>query len=318
VWAVGAAGQPLSPRPLLVHWNGRAWRRVPAPRLPGASDLAGVAMTSARNGWAVGEYAATAVGPDLSGKPLILRWNGHRWTQVRSRGLGGGFLTGVAATSARAAWAVGTTRTQGPLIAAWHGTTWKRLRAPAGVVGVVGVAATSPRAVFVTGFDRRLRPVIIRWNGSGWRKLAVPLAARAQIYLPAIAASSARSAWAVGTNGRMAPAVYHWGGSAWRKVTAPVPDVGLDGVAARSGHDVWAAGEKKVGRHVKPGVIHWNGRAWTMARTPRLPGDGLLTSVAAISARSAWAVGSTGMSDTSYESIALILRWNGVAWKRVL
>ena len=56
--------------------------------------------------------------------------------------------------------------------------------------------------------------------------------------------------------------------------------------------------------------MHWNGTAWRQVTSP----GGGLSGVAATSARSAWAVGSTTTS-TNFKS--LILRWNGRAWRQV-
>src|SRR6185437_5832073 len=72
-WAVGAVGS-LTARTLIVHWNGKAWARVPSPS-PGNSGLYGVAATSATNAWAVGAAGSTT---------LILHWNGKSWARVTS------------------------------------------------------------------------------------------------------------------------------------------------------------------------------------------------------------------------------------------
>ena len=41
--------------------------------------LPGVTALSARNAWAVGEYGA-GFGGDVSGRMLILHWDGRYWT----------------------------------------------------------------------------------------------------------------------------------------------------------------------------------------------------------------------------------------------
>jgi hypothetical protein len=130
VWAVGASGStileatrgaarriPPAPRvaasesTLILHWNGRKWTAVPSPSPggPGARDeLAGVNVSSARNAWAVGT-SFTASGT----RPLILRWNGTRWSIAATPAPGGGAgLNGVGASSDSSAWAVGLM--QGP------------------------------------------------------------------------------------------------------------------------------------------------------------------------------------------------------------
>src|SRR5262249_5307276 len=83
--------------------------------------LDGVAATSARNAWAVGDRG--------NGKTLIMHWNGTTWKQVPSPSpASGSTLSGVAATSARNAWAVGVINsTAKVLIVRWNGTTWKKV-----------------------------------------------------------------------------------------------------------------------------------------------------------------------------------------------
>ncbi len=128
-WAVGYTG--MGPRTcgrcttLILHWNGKAWKRVPSPNPSAGSMLAGVAATSAGNAWAVGST------PSLGGSILILHWNGKAWKRVPSPNPpGGGTLTGVAATSARSAWAVGFSQGGGTLILRWNGKAWKRVPSP--------------------------------------------------------------------------------------------------------------------------------------------------------------------------------------------
>jgi hypothetical protein len=59
--------------------------------------------------------------------------------------------------------------------------------------------------------------------------------------------------------------------------------------------------------------MRWNGTTWKRTPSPSPTGDALLTGVAVISARSAWAVGfSEGVVP-----LTLTLHWNGSVWKRV-
>ena len=39
-WAVGSTGSFLSPKPLIVHWNGTSWKQVPSSGLP-SGELSG-------------------------------------------------------------------------------------------------------------------------------------------------------------------------------------------------------------------------------------------------------------------------------------
>jgi hypothetical protein len=112
--------------PLIVHWNGKTWTRVPSPTPKGGADLNGVAAISG-GAWVVGA-AFKAFGTT---KTLILRWNGEAWKVVPSPSSeASAFLSGVAATSASNAWAAGgyypssSTPTK-TLILRWNGATWK-------------------------------------------------------------------------------------------------------------------------------------------------------------------------------------------------
>jgi len=86
VWAVGTA-RGLTPsssyQPIIEHWNGSAWSIVTIP-LPGyAASLNSIAVVSASNIWAVGNYESEPgePGPTLT---LIEHWNGSTWSMVNS------------------------------------------------------------------------------------------------------------------------------------------------------------------------------------------------------------------------------------------
>ncbi len=69
-WAVGGAGNGA----LVLRLHGAAWGRVATPH-PAAEFLTGVAATSSRNAWAVGDTSRGS-GDDT----LILHWDGRRWS----------------------------------------------------------------------------------------------------------------------------------------------------------------------------------------------------------------------------------------------
>jgi hypothetical protein len=100
-WAVAYDTADFA-RSVTLHWDGHSWAAVPAPS-PGSDDniLGGVAAISPASAVAVGWSA------DGSGalRPLVLRWDGHVWTQVPSPGPGIS-LYGVAAGPA-GTWAAG-------------------------------------------------------------------------------------------------------------------------------------------------------------------------------------------------------------------
>jgi len=313
-WAVGFTGSNLSPHTLIVRWNGKLWKRVPSPS-PAGSVLSGVAATSAGSAWAVGSTG--------SGKTLILRWNGTTWKRVPSPSPGAGAgLSGVAATSAGSAWAVGFTGSKA-LILRWNGTAWKRVPSPSPRPSAVlsAVAATSAgRAWAVGGTGIITKPLIVRWNGTVWKRVSSPSPASSERFFRGVAAVSARRAWAVGcstcatASGFNKPLIEQWNGTAWKPVPSPSRTGGiLSGVAATSARSAWAVGgtERGVGSgtRIRTLILRWNGTTWKRVPSPSPGLRTALSGVTATSARSAWAVGSTGSGKT------LILRWNGTAWK---
>src|SRR5215467_2776206 len=106
----------------------------------------------------------------------------------------------------------------------------------------------------------------------------------------------------------------------WQKVSSPSPGLNynfLSGAAATSASNAWAVGSYASGTGRNRTLIErWNGKTWKQVPSPN-PGAGVrrLTSVAAISATSAWAVGF--YSSGAAADRTLIARWNGKTWKQV-
>jgi hypothetical protein len=100
-WAVGFYLTPHGAAPLIEHWNGKTWQRVPSPNPGGTGELRGVVSIYSARAVAVGYSGATGVA-------LVLRWNGRTWNQVSSPSPGtNSILDGVSGTSATNAGAVG-------------------------------------------------------------------------------------------------------------------------------------------------------------------------------------------------------------------
>jgi hypothetical protein len=117
IWAVGSYEAAICCRagtgPVIVHWDGQSWRRVPSPNIPGSAransggiELTGVSAVSAHDIWAVGVLG-------------IEHWDGRRWRIVRSpQG-----ASGVAAISSHDVWAMGPNGYE-TLIQHWNGVRW--------------------------------------------------------------------------------------------------------------------------------------------------------------------------------------------------
>ena len=101
------------------------WRAIAVPssvRMPAA--LSDVSASGMRNAWAVGAEHETSLNV---GVPLILHWNGSRWSKVTVPGLTGrGNLSSVSAPSRRDVWILGTDAS-GTVLLHWNGSSWRRV-----------------------------------------------------------------------------------------------------------------------------------------------------------------------------------------------
>jgi hypothetical protein len=238
-WAAGTATDCVSLRGVaqILHWNGKAWKRVPARNRGGlaGSELNGITATGRKNAWAVGDYSN-----GTADQTLIEHWNGRTWKQVASRNPQGpsqpNVLTGVAASSASNAWAVGyairSSHASVTVIMHWAGKAWKPMPSPhPGKLSgdeLLSVSAASARDVWAAGDYRDpVKPadktLIVHWNGRSWRRVPSPTPAPPahDAGLTAVAAISARSAWSGGAyaSGPLThPLIERWTGRAWRRV----------------------------------------------------------------------------------------------------
>lgn len=281
VWAVGYAGG----KPLVLHFDGRAWQRVANPAVP-RGVLADITAISPGDMWAVGEADT---------RMLIEHWNGASWTRVSSpspKTLAG--LSGVSATSANDVWAVGFSGVGGTVILHWNGTAWTRVPSPGGHSMLNRVAAISASDAWATGSTGR-GILILHWNGNAWHRVPGPAAGRAAA-LVGVSGTSARNAWAVGATSNVIGGAAHttgWAAIAGRRQVAP---------AVRQA----PANE--------PLILHWNGTSWRRVHVPLPRRGGQLVGVFAASDRSALAVGCTRFF-AEPTARPLSLRWNGAAWR---
>jgi hypothetical protein len=221
VWAVGTVSARGSdrPHPLVMHWNGREWGLV---HLPGSSppwELVSVDFASADDVWAFG-YTGPWVGPYGYG-PVVLHWNGRRWTTVQS---------GIGASDFKD-WAYGA------LDVSPSGEVW------------IGVGE-QPDA-------RSSSPRFVRWSGAGHRgtrSYVMPYSFTGGDSRPDVmdlAAVSTNELWAVGDG----PALTHLNiaTGSWRRAHLPVPVASLTAISAISPADIWTVGGHLILRyHYRP------------------------------------------------------------------
>jgi hypothetical protein len=68
---------------LLLHWNGRFWKRVPEPATgEWTNRLTRVRIAAGGDVWVSG-WGKRAPGGDEIRRPLLLLWNGREWTAVK-------------------------------------------------------------------------------------------------------------------------------------------------------------------------------------------------------------------------------------------
>jgi hypothetical protein len=306
----------------------------PGPAGTGAS-LDGLAVTSGKNAWAVGSCNDR--------RTLILHWNGKAWSREPSPNFAGpdnpDYLSSAVAVSRDSAWAVGQTGTFAApqtLILHWNGTAWKRLASPdPGGSGqanylqsVTAVSASDAWAVGYCFTGRQAgQTMILHWNGRIWKRVPSPDPAGTTYnnVLEGVAASSPSNAWAVGsydTRSGWRTLTLHWNGRAWKLVPSPNPNGNppLNGTTTLSRSSAWAAGFYSSNGNAQTLIEHWNGRAWKLVPSPNPAGplkDNALAGIAAVSHRLAWAFGSYTGNGLFPERQALILRWNGQAWKKM-
>jgi hypothetical protein len=154
----------------------------------------------------------------------------------------------------------------------------------------------------------------------GWHVQLGPADAHGSHELFGVSGASPRDVWAVGV--ALPPGdpartlVERWQGRAWRPVPSPDRPTGgsfLNAVVALSASDAWAVGlSRSPGGPARTLIMHWDGRRWAITASPNAgPGDNSLVSVAAASARDAWAV---GYRDAGGVYRSLVEHWNGNRW----
>jgi len=298
--------------------------------------LEAVAATSAANAWAVGDLGQR-------GTPLIVHWNGTKWSRVPAGAPADTWLHAVAASSPGNAWALGETERTGsprqmPVILHWNGRAWRQVPSPApSSAHLSSVSVTSPANAWVVGSyfadpsAGSTRPIALHWNGSAWRRVPLPLPAGAAAELTGVSATSASNAWAAGgfassgTN-RAAGFVLHWDGSSWSQVPSAPASAGEPiAVAATATDYAWLADSATAMEFAWPGgrvAGLWNGRDWTTVPIPLVQthneGRGGLVSALAVAGHVAWMAGDYCTTTTTCgngQLLPFLLRWTGDAWQ---
>jgi hypothetical protein len=198
VWAVGTYVDPNSSanrRKLILQRTSGTWRVSPAPTVAAYETLAAVDATGSADAWAVGSSKG-----DTQSAPLVLRWNGTKWTPTTLQATGSTALAGVDARTSSDVWAVGSSSNAGvaqPYVAHFNGTSWNRVATPtiSGGGELTDVVALSQSTVVAVGRSNGA-PLVLRWNGMSWTRETTP--GSSNPFITGAAASGTNAVWAIG------------------------------------------------------------------------------------------------------------------------
>jgi len=221
-------------------------------------------------------------------------------------------LGGVSCVSSTFCMAVGGLSSTGA--EQWNGTSWSIVASQNVSTNdrFTGVACTSPTFCMAVGDSSQnpqpspLSALAELWNGTIWTVVPVPTAP-GNSFLEGISCLSPTGCTAVGLNDG-GTLVLTWNGTSWSIVPSPSPgaEARLFGVSCIS--TTFCAA---VGLSVSPLQALtelWNGTSWSVVPNPATGLSGL-SGVSCVSPFFCEAVGAVGG--------APLIRWNGVAWRKV-
>jgi hypothetical protein len=289
-----------------------------------AGSLAAVAGTSPDNVWAVG-FSGEATAASVA-KPLVLHWNGKRWSRFAVQDAPYGQVNAISVLSASDAWAVGekTDATgvyhRGALVEHWNGKTWSQ---PPGIpqlssiyVYAVAVDAT-PHEVWIllAGFEAALGEsydLFLHFIGGHWYVVPSAEAQGFDSAGQAMAVTGPKLAWAGGgyvdKKGYEHSYLLRWNGSVWKTSPVPAPGSWISGMASGPKGAVWAVGVCEPSGVQGAQSMLWDGKRWHVG--PVILGK-FFAGVGFIPGGTAWAVGSAAIGGT------FTARWTGSAWQPV-
>jgi hypothetical protein len=190
-WAVGAIyPRNASGGPQALHWDGTKWSLVVTPNSSNYDGLTAVSTSGANNAWGT------------RGDGELLHWDGKTWNDAGAP-LPGGYLSGVATSSAKLAYVAGVDSAGKSRILKYNGTKWSAVKimgAPGNIsIGSLTLRGTSGWATATyPGSNSKTVSLILHSTGGQWTvqgKVSGGLN-----FLSSISAASATSAIAAGAH----------------------------------------------------------------------------------------------------------------------
>ncbi len=309
VWAITMEGSFFGLESTLFHFDGTRWVEVAGPSLSTLGRLSAAGGTL----WTAG----TAI---LGNSKIEYRWDGTAWTAVDTFASQG--LTAIAGSSPNDLWAVG----MDGIASHFDGQAWKAVGArTTPLYDVLEVGNQDDWAVGVGGSIRHFDGTWSADNASLGSAKDAWVAPSGVVYVAAGLLDRKSPGSEVGQ-------VLKWDGIKWSATHTSAMAGSFAGVGGSGDSDVWAVGYGGV-------IMHFDGSAWSAQPSGTTV---YLSSVSAISASDAWAVGDgvslhfdgtrwsivplpmpalltrvLALSPTEVWAVGtggLILRWDGRAW----
>jgi hypothetical protein len=208
---------------LAEKWSGTKWSVVTSPNPKGSTGagLGGVACTSAKNCLAVGRYF-------MPGKtlPTAEKWNGAKWSVVKTPTSKSGQLVGDGCFNASACMAIGIGNKLFAIAQAWKGSAWAATTPakPSGATtselnGVSCPAASACEAAGTYSTSASSPALAEGWNGKAWTLQKTPaISGSTYASLANVACPAKTGCWAVGQSFKGStgtPVIERWNGKSW-------------------------------------------------------------------------------------------------------
>lgn len=301
------------------------WRLATLPATTPTSVLHDVAAADATHAWAVGSDAYSPDEQYTSGVPIVLEWDGSRWSRAQLPAVSwqGSFRL-VAAGSATDVWVVG-----GPMsrdfdenvtyVRRYDGETWREVPFPEGAspgpLSITDLSVVDGHAWLVGYRGAETKPAILEWNGKDWQEHQPPTecvrGGTSTGGMPnlcnmnAVKAFAADDVWAAGNgawSGFLGPLLFHWDGATWQAVQVGLNQqkAALLAIDGSSASDMWA-----VGDNLRQGggtlAVHGDGTTWQVV--DGLP-DKFLPGVAVDKTGSPWVLENTTAPSATLSTFA--------------
>ena len=227
-------------RPLLAHWDGRAWMVTPVPLHWGEVDTL---VASRRSAWATVSNRERGT--------VLLHWSGNRWRIMPTP------------ADVPSPWLVTGPRGRvwliGKRVYERDANRWRPLPALGPVVGQPLRTLRASAEIWRV----RLPRLPERWDGRRWVSTA-PLPRDFYQDVADVLPFSATEAWMAGSDGNHA-LVFRWDGSRWRRVPGAPPGA-IDATIYTTGaHALWLTGSDGASR---PYLMQRDGSGWKPVPPP--------------------------------------------------